>query len=86
MVTDDEGGFVVPQKDKDKLVQWFRLTMGENEQKVMTRLIVTRSRFALLGTHNEECAEYVLSVLDYIMGHTPDDPTSDWTIKQTPLT
>lgn len=74
----DEGGYIVPQEYKDNLLRWFRLTMSEHQQKVMARLLETRGRFADMGAQNEECAEYVLSILDYILGETQDDPTEDW--------
>ena len=76
----------VEDEPGDDVNRWFLLTMTEHQQKVMTRLLETRSRFADMGAQNEECAEYVLSVLDYISGDSLDDPTADWTIKLTPLT
>ena len=50
---------------------------------IVTRLLEVRRRFEAMGAQNEECSEYVLSVLNYITGEEPDDPTADWIIKQT---
>jgi hypothetical protein len=83
-MVEDDGGFVVPQEDKDNPIQWFRFTMDGHGQEILARLLVMRRAFYAVGAGNEECTEYVLSVLDYILGETQDNPTADWIINPPP--
>ena len=47
-------------------------------EEIVARLFEMQNKFDAMGAQNEECAEYVLSVLNYITGEEPNDPTQDW--------
>ena len=64
----DEGRYIVPPKYVNAILAI----------AIVSRLLEVRRRFEAMGAQNEECSEYVLSVLNYITGDTPDDPTADW--------
>ena len=65
------------------ILKAIEMTKVEKVAGILGRLSVMHGRFKIMGAQNEEVSEYVLSILDYIIGYSQDDPTSDWIIKQT---